>query len=234
MNKLSIAASAAVLLISSSAAFAETRTLDVGAFKGVEIASGIKADITAGGAQSVVAEGFSASDFDDFRYEVRGDVLHVWYDWNIFHIFDLAGPDMKVTISVPDLNTVMINSGARADVRGISGDSLRAEVTSGATARISQAAARSYSLSVTTGASLTIDGSCSSASAEATTGASLAAKGLLCADVKAEATTGASLGISASTTLEAESTTGAGITIYGSPTVTNLESTTGGGVTFVK
>ncbi|MEQ1901786.1 MAG: DUF2807 domain-containing protein, partial [Devosia sp.] len=212
MNKLSIAASAALLLLSSTAVFAETRTLDVGSFKGVEIASGIKADISVGGAQSVVAEGLNAGDFDSFRYEVRGEVLYVWYDWNIFQIFDFSAHRMSLTISVPGINSATITSGSNAEIRGVTGDHLKAEVTSGASARIYDAAASSYSLSATSGANLTIDGTCVSATAEATTGASVSAKDLLCADVKAEATTGASVKIAASATFEGESTTGAGIT----------------------
>jgi hypothetical protein len=232
MSKLPIVAAAAALALYSTSAFAETRTLDVGPFTGIEITSGINAVVTVGGAQSVVAEAPGTSDFDDFKFEVRDGVLHVWYDWNITRIFDFSDRNMKLTIAVPALDAVASTSGATVNATGIAGDHLKLEVTSGASADIAGAAAKTYDLQVTTGSHLSIGGSCDSLHAEVTTGAHADAKDLICDDVVAEATTGANFVITANGTIDAETTTGANVVVYGGPKVNHLESSTGGSVSF--
>jgi hypothetical protein len=234
MSKLLPAAAATTLLFLSSQAFAETRSLDVAEFSAVEVTSGITADITVGGAQSVSAEARNPKAFDDFRYEVRGGVLRVWYDWNIFRIFDFSDHEMRVTVSVPAMNALTVTSGSSADARGVVADEFKAEITSGASARIDNAKAATYSIAVTSGAHLDINGVCTTAKVEATTGSNLGAKDLLCSDVWASATTGASLTITANGTISGETTTGASLTVYGSPEVKDLETSTGGSVTFPK
>jgi hypothetical protein len=232
MNKLPLAAAAALFALSATAASAETRILDVEAFHAVEVASGVSADITAGASQSVVADAPSSKDFDDFRYEVRDGVLHVWYDWNIFHIFDFSVHQVKVTVSVPSFDGLTVTSGASALASGISGENARLEVTSGASASVRNSAGRAYDIAVTSGAHLDIDGSCDSAKLEVTSGASLSAQALTCVDVTASVTTGASATITAIGTIGGEATTGASLTAYGSPEVRDLETTTGASTNF--
>jgi hypothetical protein len=232
MRKLSAAAATAVLLMSASSAFAETRTLDVPPFAGIEITSGIDASVSAGGAQSVVADAPNIGAFNDFKYEVRDGVLHVWYDWNIARIFDFSARELTLTIAVPSLDAIASTSGATVDATGIAGDRLKLMVTSGAQAAIKDATVRSYEGEVTSGAHLVLSGSCESARIEVTTGAQVEAKDLLCTDVVAETTTGAGLSITANGTIDAESTTGASMVVFGGPSVNHLESTTGGSISF--
>jgi opacity protein-like surface antigen len=233
MHKLPLAAATAALLLSAASAMAaETRTLETTTFTGIEITSGIDAVITVGGPQSVVAVAPSANDFNDFKYEVRDGVLHVWYDWNILRLFDFTDHNMKVTISVPALDTLASTSGSTVDASGISGDHLKLDVTTGASAKVVDMSVKAYDLSVTTGSHLTIAGTCESMHAEVTTGANADAKDLACRDLVAEATTGASFVITASGTIDGETTTGASITVYGNPTVNHLEANTGGSINF--
>jgi hypothetical protein len=232
MKKLPLAAAAAVFLLFPISAFAETRTLDVEPFHAVEITSGITADISLGGAQSVVADSPTSGDFDQFRYEVRAGVLHVWYDWSLLSIFDFADRNLKLTIAVPSLDAMTVTSGADAKASGLTGDSLTIEVTSGASASAYGVAGKSYEIAVTSGAHLDMDGTCATAKLEVTTGASLTAQKLVCDDVSASATTGASLTITANQTIGGEVTTGASLTVYGTPAVKNLETSTGGSLNF--
>lgn len=232
MLKPIFAASLAALLLSTTSALAETRTLDVAPFTAVEITSGISAVVSIGATQSVKAEAPDAGDFDDFKYEVRGGVLHVWYDWNVLKLFDLSSANMTLTIVAPALDAIASTSGASVDATGIGGERLKVEVTSGARASVANAAATAYDLQVTSGANLRIDGTCDTARVQVTSGAHVEARDLLCADVTAETTTGSSLTITVNGTIDAESTTGASMVVYGGPSVNHLESSTGGSISF--
>jgi hypothetical protein len=233
MHKLPLAAVSAALFLSSTAVFADSRTLDVSAFTGVEITSGIAAEISIGGPLAVTAEAPGADDFDRFRYEISGGVLKVWHDWDIFHLFDATGSKVKLTITVPSLNSITGTTSARVEAQGPTADALTAVATTGARVSISDAAARQYTLSSTTGASLIIAGDCASADAEVTTGSSIDAAQLLCADVSVEATTGGHLSITATDSVGGDVTTGAGVTVHGGPEVNEIEADTGGSVDIV-
>ena len=108
MQRLLIAALAASSLALPSLAFAETRTLDVGSFHGVDVSSGIHAVVSGGKPQSVVAD---AADLNDLRYEVRDGVLHLWYQWSIGDIFDWSRRDITVTIGTEVLDALAASSG---------------------------------------------------------------------------------------------------------------------------
>jgi hypothetical protein len=232
MHKLPLAAVAAALLISASPVFAESRTLDTGEFTAIQVATGIEAEIVVGGPLSVVAEAPGASDFNDFRYQVTGGKLEVWYDWTIFQLFGPRDREMMLTITVPTLTEIVGTTASRVDVRGPTGNELRVEATTGAAVEIAGAQAATYALSSTTGSTLTIEGSCDRASVEVTTGSSLRAENLACSEVTAEATTGGHLTITATESVSGEATTGASITIHGSPQVNHLATSTGASVNF--
>ncbi|HWA18488.1 MAG TPA: DUF2807 domain-containing protein [Devosia sp.] len=231
MQKIAILAGAILAGILSAPALAETRTLDVGPFTAVDITSGIKAEIVAGGTQSVVADAPSVRDFDDFRYEVRNDVLHVWYDWNVFRLFDFIDRRMTLTISTSDIKSIEVTSGATVSAKGIDRDNLRVEVTSGATATV-DAKATTYDLEATSGASLTIGGACQSARLDVSSGASVGAKALACAGVTADASSGAHIDITATGTADVDASSGAAVTVFGHPSVEHLDASSGASVQF--
>lgn len=231
MQKFALAAAMAAVLASASAALAESRSLNVDTFTGVEVTSGITADIAVGGPLSVVAESPNAKDIDELRYDVRDGVLHVWYDWNVFQIFD-PGHSLKLTITVPTLESIESTSGASVDAMGLAAGDIRLAATSGAHLSAAGLTGTKYRVEVTSGASAQFSGACESIEAEITTGSSLTAKDLTCVDAWAEVTTGASATLTATGTIGGEVTTGASLTVYGSPEVKHLETTTGGSTNF--
>lgn len=72
---------AAGLVIIPSLAAADSRTLQVPGFHGVDVSSGIRATVSGGKPLSVVVEASETKDLDDLKYEVRDGVLYLWYDW---------------------------------------------------------------------------------------------------------------------------------------------------------
>ena len=232
MNKLALTAAAVLAGLSASSALADSKTITVDTFTGVEITSGIRANIAVGGPLSVVAESNNAADLNDLRFEVRNGVFHAWYDWNIFGAFDFSGRDITLTITVPTLESVEATSGSTVEAMGLAAGDLVLKSTSGSTLRAAGITATAYKVEVTTGSSMSISGTCESLDAEVTTGASLTAKDVACADVWAEVTTGASATVTANGTIGGEVTTGGSLTVYGGPEVKHLETTTGGSTNF--
>ena len=74
MQRHLIAALAATTLLVPSLVFAETKTLDVGAFHGVDVSTGIRAIVSGGKPQSVIADADREA-LTDLRYEVRDGIL---------------------------------------------------------------------------------------------------------------------------------------------------------------
>ena len=231
MQRHTLAALAASLAVIPSLAVAETRTLEVPSFHGVDTSSGIRAIISGGKPLSVVVDAKDARDLDELKYEVRDGVLHLWYDWSLGNIFDWSGREVIVTIGTEQLDDVEASAGANVEASNLLGEDFGLEATSGAFLKAMSIEGMFYEIESTSGARIKTSGRCSSAKIEVTTGASVAAKELDCSKIEVEVTTGASLEITART-VDVEVTTGGHATIFGKPGVDHLEASTGGSVDF--
>lgn len=223
---------AAGLALVASTALAAEKTYDFPAFTAVDISSGIDANITVGGAQSVVAESPDQGIIDRMQIRVVGSELKVWFDWSIFDIFSL-GADRTVTlkITVPELVQAEASAGSHITVSGMTGGALDLEASSGASLNAAAISGGTVSIETSSGASVAAAGTCTSGSFEASSGASIEAADLLCADASAEVSSGAHANIFASASVKAEASSGAGVTVHGAPPVTDSESSSGGNVT---
>ena len=231
MQRHLIAALAASSLLVPSLAFAETRNLDVGAFHGVDISTGIRAVVTGGQPQSVVADADHAA-LTDLRYEVRDGILHLWYDWNILDL--LTRPERKITVTIGSevLDTLESSAGASIEATGLMGEDINLEASSGASIRTDAIEGMFYSIEASSGAHIETAGFCTTAEAEVSSGASISAKGLDCGKVTLEASSGASIEITAKDTVSAEVSSGGHATVHGKPSVDHLETSSGGSVDF--
>jgi len=70
----------AMVVAVSGVAFAQSKTFEVAPFSGVDISSGLNADITVGPTVSVSAQARDPRDLDDLRVEVRDDRLFAWIE----------------------------------------------------------------------------------------------------------------------------------------------------------
>jgi hypothetical protein len=232
MQRHLIAALAAGAFLFPSLAFAETRTLDVGSFHGVDVSSGIHAVVSGGKPLSVVAEAKDARDLTDLRYQVRDGVLHLWYDWTIGDIFGSLGREITVTIGTEQLDALEASAGASIEATTLMGEDIALEASSGASLRTDAIEGMAYSIESSSGASVETSGLCTSAEIEVSSGASVAAKALDCAKVSFEISSGASLEVTARESITAEVSSGGHATVYGKPSVDGLETSTGGSVDF--
>jgi Putative auto-transporter adhesin, head GIN domain len=233
MSKLSAGALATLAIFAlPSAAIAESRTLPLSDFIGIDLASGIKAAATPGAAFTVTAQSPRQGDIQDLRTSVEGGVLRAWYDWSIFHIFDFAGRDVTLLITMPELDTVMLTGGASLAATSVPGDELKIDVSGGARATLNGTAAKRYSINASGGASVTLSGTCYNAAFAASGGASLEARDLVCADVTGAVSGGAHANMTATASVSADVSGGAALAVYGHPAITKVNSSSGGRVDF--
>ena len=232
MQRRILAALAASLVVLPSLAFAETKTLDVGTFHGVDVSSGIHVKVSGGKPHSVVVEASDTKDVTDLRYEVRDGVLKLWYDWNIIDIFDWSDVDVTVTIGTEVLDNLEAAAGSSIDASVLMGEDIGLEASSGASIKTTAIEGMFYSIEASSGARIETSGFCTDAKIEVSSGASVAAKALDCSKVTLEASSGASLEVTAKGSISAEVSSGGHATVYGKPSVDHLETSSGGSVDF--
>ena len=231
MQRHLIAAVAATTLLVPSLAFAESKTLDVGAFHGVDVSTGIRAIVSGGKSQSVVADADREA-LTDLRYEVRDGILHLWYDWNILDLLTRPERDITVTIGTEVLDALETSAGATIEATGLMGEDIALEASSGSSLKTDAIEGMFYSIEASSGAHIETSGFCTTAEAEVSSGASISAKGLDCGKVSLEASSGASIEITAKETISAEVSSGGHATVHGKPSVDHLETSSGGSVDF--
>jgi hypothetical protein len=231
MQRHLIAAVAATTLLVPSLAFAETKTLDVGAFHGVDVSTGIRAIVSGGKPQSVVADADREA-LTDLRYEVRDGILHLWYDWNILDLLTRPERDITVTISAEVLDALESSAGASIEATGLMGEDIALEASSGSSLKTDAIEGMFYSIEASSGAHIETSGFCTTAEAEVSSGASISARALDCGKVSLEASSGASIEITAKETISAEVSSGGHATVHGKPSVDHLETSSGGSVDF--
>jgi len=232
MQRHLIAASAAAFLLVPTLAFADSKVIDATGFTGIEIASGIRAEVGIGSTFSVVADSPRFQDLTELRTNVTGGVFHASYDWTFLDLLRPTGRDITLRITLPALQQIGVSSGALVTATAPAGDKLEIDVSSGSRATITAAASKTYRIDASSGASVTIDGSCTSLAANSSSGANLDAKALDCADVTANVSSGAHASVAARTSITADASSGGGIDVVGKPQVTALAANSGGTIRF--
>jgi len=222
---------ASILLVAmSGVALGASKTYDLGAFTGVDISTGVNAEITVGPAQSVRAESPRQEELDKLIVEISHGKLIARTDWNILDLFSFGDRNTTLFITVPALDSAEASSGADINVTGISGEDVTLKSSSGADIDAKAAAGKSFEISVSSGADIEVEGACGSASVDVSSGARLKADGLECTDVDIGASSGANADVFASASVKADASSGANIDVYGKPAKVDVEESSGGDV----
>lgn len=220
-----------LLALGTAPAFAASRTIELPPFTSIDISSGIHAEVTVGGSQSVTADSADQSVIDELRIEVRGSTLHAWYEWSIFDVFRI-GRDRSITltIAVPSVDALDASAGALVNVGGLSGDRVALGASSGASLNAIVTSVSFLDLEASSGAALSASGPCVAADVEVSSGARVTADSLLCTDVDAEASSGAQAKVFASGSVKAEASSGGQVIVHGNPPSVDREASSGGNV----
>lgn len=221
----------ALLLTTPGLGLAAERTYELPAFTAIDVAAGIDATVTVGGAQSVVATSREQVEIDELKVEVQNGTLKIWREWDLFQIFDgFSDNDTRVTVAVPVLTSAEASSGADVDVSGMSGEALTLESSSGADLDATDIRAVTIKIEASSGSDLSANGTCTSVAVDASSGADIDIDDLACTDAQVNASSGADIELRASGSLKAEASSGADIKVKGKPAKTDIDESSGGSV----
>lgn len=217
-------------ILAASPVLAETRTYDLAAFHAIDIQTGINATVVRGDDQSVTAETRSSDTLTDLKVEVVDGTLKAYVDRSFFdfRLFDLR--QIRMTITVPALDTVSASSGADVQVDGLAGQNVRVDVSSGADLDVINVAAETIDIGVSSGADASLAGTCGTARVSVSSGSNLNAATLECRAVDADASSGADADVFASAELRADASSGGDITVHGNPAKRDTDESSGGDV----
>lgn len=232
MQRHLIAALAASACLFPTLALAETKTLDVATFHGVDISTGIRAVVGGGKPHSVVVDADSAQALDDLRVDVRDGILYLWYDWNLLDLVNQPDRKITVTIGTEVLDTVEASAGAFVEADTLMGEDIGLEASSGANIKTTSIEGMFYTIEASSGARIDTSGLCETADIEVSSGASIGARGLNCKTVELEASSAGSLEITATDSISAEVSSAGHATVFGKPKVEHLETSSAGSVDF--
>lgn len=213
MKKVALGVCSAVMLspvMMNGAAQAETRSYDVEAFTAVKAATGVNVDIKVGPAQSISADG-PDGEMDRLQIISKSGRLVVKrkskkrWGWN-------WGDDsnFNVTITMPELNSIDVSSGASVDAEGVNSERVILDASSGA--------------------DIDVGGTCGIVSADASSGADINARDLVCREASADVSSGASIDVHATERFDGDASSGGGISVHGKPTQVNSSESSGGGI----
>lgn len=220
----------AMLAAVSGAAFAQSKTFEVTPFTGVDISSGLDADISVGGTVSVSAHSRDPEYLNDLKVEVRNNRLYAWIDRNILDF--RFGDDRRVmlSITVPSLDFIEASGGSDVKANALGGDRVEAHASGGADLDIAGIKATALAAEASSGSDLTLAGTCATAAFDVSSGSDLNATDLKCVDVTINASSGSDAEIFASGSLTANASSGADLTVHGSPKSVKQDTSSGAGV----
>jgi hypothetical protein len=218
----------------STAALAETRTIDLGMFTSAAFESNLSAKIVVGGAQSVTIEGNNAADLDDVRFEIVNGKLRVWRDMDIWDYLALRGDDVMITITVPELDGIEASAASGVEAVGITGDALKVAVSSAAIVVIRDVDVSSADIQVSSAGQLLIAGKSKTAQIDTSSAGIIGARDFDVVDVDITASSASRTVMFASGLVTADASSAALIEIAGNPLHVDDEVNSGADVNILQ
>lgn len=238
-RSIPLAALAGTLAVSGSA-FAQDRAYsDLKPFTAIHVSAGLNVEITNDDVFSVTAQASDSRALDHLQISSDNGVLTVTRDSNLIDFILEGGlvgaifgntQSATVFVSMPHLETVDASSGSDVQVGPFSSERLSASSSSGADLTLDGIEVGHLELSSSSGADLTATGTCDAVEASSSSGADLNGRGLSCTSGEVDASSGADLELNLSGSVSVSVSSGADVTIWGDPSVTNLDQSSGGNV----
>lgn len=222
-----IVATAIVALIATGAT-AESMTYDLHGFDEIALSSGVDAEITIGPDFSVVAEARNDDVLDKLVVEVHGHTLYVDRRESVMSFLFGSHDNVRLNITLPDLNELGANAGVNAYVTGDYGDVFIADASSGADIELDNVSSRNVELSASSGANIEATGSCVELDVSVSSGADVDAGALECEIVEASSSSGSQANVFASESIDASASSGGDVNIWGDPQQIELSESSGG------
>jgi hypothetical protein len=218
----------------STAALAETRTIDLGTFTSAAFESHLSAKIVVGGEQSVTIEGNNPADLDDIRFDIVNGNLRVWRDMDVWDYLAFRGDNVMITITVPQLNGIEASAASGVEAVGITGDDLKVAVSSASFVVIRDVEVSSADIQVASAGRLMITGTSQTAKIETSSAGMIGARGFEVVDIDITASSASQTVMFASGLVTADASSAAMIEIAGNPLHVDDEVNSGADVNILE
>ena len=193
-------------------------------FSEVKVSMGIDLFLTQGNNVKLTIE---ADDniIDLLITEVKGDVLHIYFDKNIGRV-----ESKKVYLTMSDINSLSASSGADIVTKSkIVTDKLNLSASSGADIE-AELEVKELICKSSSGSDIELKGTSNKANVKASSGSEIDAAALIASFVTAESSSGADISITANESITADASSGGDINYKGSPKEKDIEKSSGGSV----
>ena len=220
----------------TQAAETASKTFDLPAFETVDVATGLKAVITPGSAQSVRLESSSRAKLKRIKLEVVDGELRARHDGNLLHailtggIFNLSRLALGATVHVtlPELKGASAATGAVIDIDAVETAHFTVEASTGARLTLSGVKSETVSIDVATGSRVRIVGACEALTVNASSGGGLSAIELAATQLTIKAASGSKVEATATTRASGHVSSGAEVFLNGRPGAIDIKTTSGG------
>lgn len=209
-------------------AYAESQIFDFTGFDQISIEAGIEANIVSGPEFSIRAEAPSLRVLQKLDIEMRGQTLYATRKSNLRDFFFGSNAQISLTITLPVLREISIESGVDARVSGQFDQEFAGSAASGALLDIENLTSNTIDISAASGARINIDGTCRILDLSVSSGALVDTKELVCSAVEVSASSGATARVFAQEVLDSSVSSGASVNVYGSPDQTDISNSSGG------
>lgn len=206
-----------------------TKSYDLPAFTGLDVATGIEVDFETGTAQSVVIANKNGA-WDKIEVSVKDDMLHLKRKTTGMLGYKRNKEKYKVTVTAPTLSYLETSSGSSVRGSGLSGDSVTVDTSSGSEVKVTQVSAGDIIVDTSSGSSVTLSGTCAAISADTSSGSSVRGKDLVCTSADLEASSGSSVSITATTSVRADASSGSSVNVSGNPANRDVDRSSGASV----
>lgn len=199
-------------------------------FHAIHVSTGIHLYLTQGGEKAVAVSAADPEYRERIQTEVRGGVLHIYYDTEKWKWLDFHGKELKVYVSCTILDGLEASSGAKVDVDGIlKTGNFTMEFSSGAKfwGKVEAADLR---VQQNSGAQSTISGTAAHLQASATSGSHLHGYDLVAGVCDVNANSGGSIDISVEKEMAVSAHSGGRIRYQGAGVIREVHTSSGGSV----
>ena len=239
-KKLLFAAGLVSMALTATAE-AQERDFDLTGFDGIDIATGIDANVSQADQFSVRAHSASGDALDNLRLSVEDGVLTARFETSFLDfimsgglvgmLFN-SGNAVTLDITLPVLSTASASSGANIDVRDLAGTTLELDASSGSSVSLDGVALENLTISASSGSDVEATGQAGHIRFDASSGSNIDAEGLNAATAELNASSGSDIAATVTRSVKAEASSGADIDISGNPGDRDTDTSSGGDISF--
>jgi hypothetical protein len=239
--KKSLFAAGLISMALTATAEAQERDFDLSGFDGIDIATGIDANVSQADQFSVRARSASGAALDNLRLNVEDGVLTARFETSFLDfilggglvgmLFN-SGNAVTLDITLPILSTASASSRANIEVRNLAGATLELDASSGSGVSLDGITLESLTISASSGSDVEASGQAGHIRLDASSGSDIDAEGLSATTAELSASSGSDIAATVTRSVRAEASSGADIDISGNPADRDTDASSGGDISF--